>query len=97
MHLKGSSPESLVTAHIDNPVALTYDWIHRNLYWVDAGLHSGHARIEVLTLSNMWRCTLLNASIVQSPKVMVADPRPEQGYCSAVQFLYLFHIRVIAI
>jgi len=84
MLLKGSARESLVTARIENPVALTYDWVHRNVYWADAGLHSGRARIEVLTLDNRWRHTLLNESVLQSPTVMVADPRPEQGYCSGV-------------
>jgi len=83
MNLKGSAPESLVT-RIKNPIALTYDWIHHNIYWANAGLHSGHARIEVLTLNNRWRRTLLNESVVQSPTVMVADPRSAQGYCSAV-------------
>jgi len=82
--MKADAPESLVTAHIENPVAITYDWIHRNLYWADAGLHSGRARIEVLTMNNRWRQTLLNESVVRSPTVMVADPRSEQGYCCAV-------------
>jgi len=80
MNLNGSLRESLVTVRIDNPVALAYDWIHYNLYWADVGLHSDRARIEVLTLYNRWRRTLLDESVVRSPAVMVVDPRSEQGY-----------------
>lgn len=80
MHLNGSNRESLVATHIDNPVALAYDWIHRNLYWADVGLNAGRARIEVLTLHSRWRRTLLNDSVIRSPLVMVVDPRPGQGY-----------------
>jgi len=65
--------------HIDNPVALAYDWIHHNLYWADAGLRTGRARIEVVTLNNRWRHTLIYDSVVRSPLVMVTDPRPGQG------------------
>jgi len=90
MHLKGTASESLVTARIENPVALTYDWIHHNLYWADAGLLSGRARIEVLTLGNRWRHTLLDESMVQSPTVMLADPRSEQGYC-----IFYIHCTII--
>jgi len=78
MQFNGSHRHSLVTALIENPVALAYDWIHRNLYWADTGLHSSHARIEVLTF-NKWRRTLLNESVVKNPMVMVVDPRHEQG------------------
>ena len=90
--MKGSTRESLVTARIENPVALTYDWIHRNLYWADAGLHSDRARIEVLTLNNRWRRMLLDESVVRSPTVMVADPRSNQGYSIAVQFVFCLSI-----
>ena len=83
MHLNGSLRESLVTSHIDNPVALAYDWIHHNLYWADVGLHSSRARIEVLTLFSRWRRMLHDDSVVRSPSVMVVDPRPEQGYCNS--------------
>jgi len=92
MHLNGSLRESLVTTQIDNPVAVAYDWIHYNLYWADVGLHSGRARIEVLTLHNRWRRILLDESAVRSPAVMVVDPRPEQGYSSlCVIYLHLLY------
>jgi len=80
IHVNGTQKQSLVTSHIDNPVALAYDWIHRNLYWADVGLHFDRARIEVLALVSGWRHTLFDDSMVRSPAVMVVDPRPEQGY-----------------
>jgi len=89
MHLNGSLSESLVTTRIDNPVALAFDWIHQNLYWADVGLHPSRAKIEVLTLYNRWRHTLLDESVVRSPEVMVVDPRADQGYCS----LLLVHVQ----
>jgi len=82
MYLNNSLRETLVTTRIENPVAVAFDWIHHNLYWADTGLHAGRARIEVLTLFNRWRRTLLNESVVRSPTVMVVDPRSEQGYCN---------------
>jgi len=92
MHLNSSLKESLVTTRIDNPVALAYDWIHHNLYWADAGLHSGRARIEVLMLHNRWRRALLDESVVRNPTVMVVDPRFEQGYWSLVLFIYCDYV-----
>lgn len=89
MHLNGSLSESLVTTRIDNPVALAFDWIHQNLYWADVGLHPSRAKIEVLTLYNRWRHTLLDESVVRSPEVVVVDPRADQGYCS----LLLVHVQ----
>ena len=85
--MNGSLRLSLVTTRIDNPVALAYDWIHRNLYWADVGLYSGRARIEVLALLSRWRRTLLDDSVVRSPAVMVVDPRPDQGYCVSIVWI----------
>ena len=73
-------PKPLVTTAIDNPAALAYDWVHGALYWADAGKHTGGARIEVITIPQYHRTTILSSPDVDNPRAMVVDPRQEQGY-----------------
>lgn len=80
MHMDGTQRESLINTAIDTPVDLAYDWIHNNLYWADSGLRHGQPKIEVISLSRRQRHTLFTAPQVVSPRVLVVDPRPNQGY-----------------
>ena len=65
--------EVLVSDDLHTPDGLAFDWIHRNLYWTDAG----NDRIEVLSLSKSgaaWRRTLIDQDL-DEPRAIVVDPR----------------------
>jgi len=81
---------ALVTADVLQAEGLAYDWVHRNLYWTDAGA----GRIEVLSLRNLasshesalhemfFRRTLISTGLDQ-PRAIVLDPRPKHRYTMA--------------
>jgi hypothetical protein len=65
--------EVLVSEDVHTPDGLAFDWVHRNLYWTDAGKD----RIEVLGLhgsGTMWRRTLIDTDL-DEPRAIVVDPR----------------------
>lgn len=74
--------EVLIDTLIEVPAALAYDWVHQNLYWADAGPHTRHTKIEVVTLGgeHRWRTVVVSPPEVDKPKFMVVDPRKDQGY-----------------
>lgn len=49
---------------------LAVDWVANNLYWVD----SGWARIEVLSLSTMYRAEVLRTGANTNPTAIAVDP-----------------------
>lgn len=61
----------------DVPAALTYDWVHDNLYWADAG---HHVKIEVVTLEHKWRTVIVRSPEVDHPKTLIVDPRWDEGF-----------------
>ena len=75
MYTNGSNIVKLACTHIYNPTSLAYDWIHDNIYWSEQGTHSNDAKIEVLHVANKWRRTLFTAPDVDSPTVLMVDPR----------------------
>lgn len=70
-----SHHEVLVSDDVHTPDGLAYDWIHRNLYWTDAG----RDRIEVLGLysnsTNEKHRKTLVATGLDEPRAIVVDPR----------------------
>jgi len=68
--------EVLVSDDVHTPDGLAFDWVHRNLYWTDAGRDC----IEVLGLytesgnEKVWRKTLINTGL-DEPRAIVVDPR----------------------
>ena len=79
MQSDGSDREVLINTAITTPTALAYDWVHGVLYWADSDLSAGNAKIELIVVSNKHRRILLSSPDVVSPRVLVVDPRPDQG------------------
>ena len=79
MQIDGTERKVLVNTAVDTPTALAYDWVHGVLYWADSGLRHGNAKIEAVVVSSGHRCMLFSSPDVDSPRVLVVDPRPEQG------------------
>jgi len=79
MQSDGSGRKVLISSAVDTPTALAYDWVHGVLYWADSGLRHGNAKIEAVVVGNGHRHALFSAPDVDSPRVLVVDPRPDQG------------------
>jgi len=79
MRADGTDKEVLINTAVDTPTALAYDWVHGILYWADSGLRHGNARIEAVAISTKHRHTLFSSPDVDNPRVLVVDPRPNQG------------------
>jgi Low-density lipoprotein receptor repeat class B len=68
-----SHHQVLVSDDVNTPDGLAYDWVHRNLYWTDAGRDC----IEVLGLygaNDYMRKTLISTGL-DEPRAIVVDPR----------------------
>jgi len=66
----------LVNHDLSTPDGLTYDWVHKNLYWTD----TGNNRIDVLAVRSVgarMRKTLINTNL-DEPRAIVVDPRDTQ-------------------
>ena len=79
MQADGSGRKVLINTAVDTPTALAYDWVHGVLYWTDSGLRHGNAKIEAVHVSSGHRHVLLSSPDVDSPRVIVVDPRTDQG------------------
>ena len=79
MQADGSDRKVVINTAIDTPTALAYDWVHGILYWADSGLRRGNAKIEAVVVSTGHRHVLFSSPDVDSPRVMVVDPRTDQG------------------
>lgn len=79
MQIDGTERKVLINTAVDTPTALAYDWVHGVLYWADSGLRHGNAKIEAVVVSSGHRRMLFSSPDVDSPRVLVVDPRPEQG------------------
>ena len=79
MQVGGAERKVLINTAIDTPTALAYDWVHGVLYWADSGLRHGNAKIEAFVIGSGHRHVLLTTPHVDSPRVLVVDPRPQQG------------------
>ena len=71
MRLKrgGGSPEELITSGLSLVEGLAYDWVAKNLYWLDSKLNT----IEVGKLDGSNRLILVNQNISQ-PRGLALDP-----------------------
>lgn len=80
MQANGNDKKVLISTEVDTPTALAYDWVHGILYWADSGLRHGNAKIEAVSVADGHRHMLFTSPDVDSPRVLVVDPRPDQGY-----------------
>jgi len=79
MQADGSDRKVVINTAVDTPTALAYDWVHGILYWADSGQRHGKAKIEAVDVGNGHRHVLFSSPDVDSPRVLVVDPRPDQG------------------
>ena len=77
--MDGTGRKVIIDTEVDTPTALAYDWVHGVLYWADSGLRHGNAKIEAVAIDSGHRHVLFSSPDVDSPRVLVVDPRPEQG------------------
>ena len=74
MSLKRNSddpPAALISSGVDLVEGLAFDWVARNMYWLDSRLNT----IEVSTETGAQRMILLNQNITQ-PRGLTLDPSP---------------------
>jgi low density lipoprotein-related protein 2 len=64
--------KEVISSGLDLVEGLAFDWIGRNLYWVDSRLHT----LEVCHESGLHRVILLNKNVTQ-PRGIVVDPTPD--------------------
>jgi len=79
MKADGNDKKVLINTDVDTPTALAYDWVHGILYWADSGMRHGNAKIEAFSITSGHRHALLSSPDVDSPRVLVVDPRPRHG------------------
>nr|XP_022902920.1 low-density lipoprotein receptor-related protein 2 [Onthophagus taurus] len=68
---RGSEPVDIISTGLDLVEGLAYDWIGKNIYWLDSKLNT----IEVAQESGMHRLVLVKDNITQ-PRGMCLDPSP---------------------
>ncbi|XP_075155675.1 low-density lipoprotein receptor-related protein megalin [Haematobia irritans] len=68
---RGSEPQEIITTGLDLVEGLAYDWIAKNLYWLDSKLNT----IEVSAENGSNRLVLVRENITQ-PRGMCIDPSP---------------------
>lgn len=68
---RGTEPKEIITTGLDLVEGLAYDWIAKNLYWLDSKLNT----IEVSTENGSNRMVLVRENITQ-PRGMCLDPAP---------------------
>lgn len=67
--------EVLVHGNISTPDGLAFDWIHKNLYWTDAG--KNHIQLLTLQSKQQMRKTLFDDKL-DEPRALVVDPRDKE-------------------
>ena len=67
--LNGSEAQVLVTTGLEKPGGLATDWIHRKLFWTDAG----RARVEVSDFEGRMRRTIVHQDI-DKPRAIAVHP-----------------------
>ncbi|XP_033101504.1 very low-density lipoprotein receptor-like, partial [Anneissia japonica] len=65
-----SSPEVVITG-ANIPDGLCIDWVYRNMYWTDTGTN----RIEVASLEDPSKRTILISDNLEEPRAITIDPR----------------------
>lgn len=68
---RGSEPQEIVTTGLDLVEGLAYDWVAKNIYWLDSKLNT----IEVSSENGSNRLVLVRENITQ-PRGMCIDPNP---------------------
>ncbi|XP_063240571.1 low-density lipoprotein receptor-related protein 2 [Bacillus rossius redtenbacheri] len=68
---RGLEPQDVISNGLDLVEGLAYDWIGKNIYWLDSRLNT----IEVATENGTNRIVLLKENITQ-PRGMALDPSP---------------------
>ena len=68
---RGMEPQEIITTGLDLVEGLAYDWVGKNLYWLDSKLNT----IEVSNESGSNRLVLVRENITQ-PRGMCLDPSP---------------------
>ncbi|XP_015126789.1 low-density lipoprotein receptor-related protein 2 [Diachasma alloeum] len=72
---KGGDPQDVVSTGLDLVEGLAYDWIGKNLYWLDSKLNT----IEVVRETGEYRMVLVKENITQ-PRGMCLDPSPDSKW-----------------
>lgn len=92
MQPKSSSSDGLfISKSVHTPDGLAFDWIHKNLYWTDAGKKV----IGVAQASKGTPLTLISGDL-KEPRGIAVDPREGQGWvlvccsCATNHTLYTF-------
>jgi low density lipoprotein-related protein 2 len=67
--------EAIIKNGVDLVEGLAYDWVGKNLYWLDSRLNS----IEVSKINGTHRMILVNANISQ-PRGLTLDPSPSAKF-----------------
>ena len=65
----GGKPEAVIESGLSLVEGLAYDWVAKNLYWLDSKLNT----IEVSTINGSNRMILVNQNISQ-PRGLALDP-----------------------
>lgn len=68
---RGSEPVEIISNGLDLVEGLAYDWIGKNIYWLDSKLNT----IEVAKENGSNRIVLVRENITQ-PRGMCLDPSP---------------------
>lgn len=68
---RGMEPQEVINTGLDLVEGLAYDWVGKNLYWLDSKLNT----IEVSTENGSNRLVLVRENITQ-PRGMCLDPSP---------------------
>ena len=89
MNSDGSGQEEFVNSLAENPVAMSFDWVHHNLYWTDS------SHIEAITVPDKWRHVILDNWHVDHVRALLVDPRTNQRYvCLSIDGLFASEVKL---
>ena len=75
MEKGGGKPEAIIESGLSLVEGLAYDWVAKNLYWLDSKLNT----IEVSTINGSNRMILVNQNISQ-PRGLALDPAKDSRW-----------------
>ena len=75
MKIGGGKPEAVIESGLSLVEGLAYDWVAKNLYWLDSKLNT----IEVSTINGSNRMILVNQNISQ-PRGLALDPAQDSRW-----------------